>query len=168
MGTPASPLADRFWGKVGPADANGCRRWGGYHNPQTRYGQVTLAKADAEQFGSRIVTAPVLSATLTYGPRPEGMYVLHSCDNRACCAPEHLRWDTQAENNREAWERGCQASGEDHHQAKVSDEQVVAIIRRARAGESPYALADEFGMDFSTIYGWLRGEGRGRIERTAS
>jgi len=31
-------------------------------------------------------------------PIPEGMYVLHSCDNKICCEPEHLRLGTQAEN----------------------------------------------------------------------
>lgn len=32
-------------------------------------------------------------------PRPsEELYACHSCDNKQCVAPYHLRWDTQQEN----------------------------------------------------------------------
>lgn len=159
-GVPPQPLADRFWAKVSGPDANGCRHWLGYINPQTGYGQVSLAKDDAERFGSRIVTAPVLSCTLAHGPRPEGLVVLHSCDVRSCCEPSHLSWGTQQQNNREAWDRGRQLSGEDHHQARLTDEQVAEVVRRCRVGEHPKRLAEEFGVDWSLVYAWRRGEGR--------
>lgn len=37
---------------------------------------------------------------------PDGMYVLHSCDTRLCCNPRHLRPGTQAQNIKQAYERG--------------------------------------------------------------
>lgn len=160
MSRAALPLADRFWAKVAQADENGCRLWTGYRNPQTGYGQVSLAKADAARFGGRVATAPVVACTLTHGDRPHGLLVLHSCDVRACCEPSHLSWGSPSQNNREAWERGGQKSGAAHHQAKLTDAQAIDVIRRARNGESPHALAAEVGMEFSTIYAWLRGEGR--------
>lgn len=152
-----------FWGKVAPADENGCERWTGYINPQTGYGQHSIRKASRPAWGGqRTVTAPVVACTLAHGQRPEGMVVLHSCDNRWCCNPHHLRWGTQTENNREAWGRGRQADGERHHAARITDAQVAEVVGRAKAGERVLALASEYGIDPSNLYSWMRGEGRGR------
>jgi hypothetical protein len=37
---------------------------------------------------------------------PDGLHVLHSCDNRPCCNPAHLRAGSQRENVREAYDKG--------------------------------------------------------------
>jgi hypothetical protein len=40
------------------------------------------------------------------GPIPEGLYALHTCDNRWCVNPEHLYAGTQSENIRDCVTRG--------------------------------------------------------------
>ena len=37
---------------------------------------------------------------------PTDTLALHSCDNPPCCNPEHLRWGTNADNMRDAMDRG--------------------------------------------------------------
>ena len=37
---------------------------------------------------------------------PEGMYILHMCDNSSCCNPNHLYAGTQLDNMRDKRERG--------------------------------------------------------------
>lgn len=140
-----------------------CWRWLGYRNPASGYGQLSLATGERPLFGGqRIATAPVVACTLARGPRPAGLEVLHSCDERDCCNPRHLRWGTRAENNREAWTRGGQRRGEGHHQAKHSDTEVRDAIERVRAGETAKSVAADIGINHSTLCGWVRGRGRGR------
>lgn len=153
-----------FWIKVDDsAGPDACWPWDGCVNPRTDYGQQSIPKAERHAWGGqRTVAAHVISCTLAHGPRPDGMQVLHSCDNRRCCNPAHLRWGTQAENNREAWERGGQQSGERHHQARLTDAQVAEVVARAKAGEAVRDLANEYGVNWSVLYSWMRGEGRGQ------
>ena len=39
-------------------------------------------------------------------PIPDGLYVLHSCDNPGCCNPNHLRVGTAADNANDRETRG--------------------------------------------------------------
>jgi hypothetical protein len=47
-----------------------------------------------------------LAYILAKGEIPDGMMILHGCDNRKCCNPDHLRTGTAKENMQDAKERG--------------------------------------------------------------
>ena len=49
------------------------------------------------------VGAHILICTIHRGERPEGLHILHSCDNNRCLNPEHLSWGTPQENALDAW-----------------------------------------------------------------
>jgi hypothetical protein len=76
---------------------DGCILWRG---PTDRDGYGRL-----RSFGKRI-TAHRLSWMLHRGAIPAGLHVLHSCDEPACVAIEHLRLGTHAENMRDRGARG--------------------------------------------------------------
>jgi|SRR6185312_13275164 len=54
----------------------------------------------------RNVNSHVLAYEIFKGTIPRDMHVLHGCDNRRCCNPEHLRLGTHAENMKDKVVRG--------------------------------------------------------------
>ncbi len=78
-------------------------------------------------------------------PIPAGLVICHSCDNKLCVNPSHLRADTQASNNREAIERGRWKPniGIANGRAAINPIQ-VAEIRASK--DTQQALAARYGV----------------------
>ena len=90
-------------------------------------------------------------------PRPE-MQACHSCDNRACVNPTHLRWGTRLDNADDARRRGRIPLGEERPNARLTRVAVAEIKTRLRAGESGVAIAHEFRVHPNTIYSIRSGQ----------
>src|SRR5947209_19331427 len=90
------PLAERFWPKV--QKGSDCWEWkAGRKGGKFRYGIITIHSKD--ELAHRVAWK------LTNGPIPDGLWVLHKCDNPPCVRPDHLFLGTQEDNNRDAWEK---------------------------------------------------------------
>jgi hypothetical protein len=65
------------------------------------------------------------------GPIPEGLDVLHTCDERWCCNPDHLVPGTTQYNTADMWAKGRAASqlGENNGYARLSVDEVRQIRR---------------------------------------
>ena len=82
-----------------------------------------------------------------------GHHVLHSCDNRKCCNPKHLRLGTNQDNVTDRNSKGRQARGARQGNAKLTEKQVLEI--RAITGITQRAIADHYGVSEALI-GYIR------------
>jgi len=84
------------------------------------------------------------------GEIPEGLNVLHSCDNPKCVNPEHLFVGTDHDNMKDMAAKGRHfyPLAETHHRAKLKNDEVRAI--RA-SSQSHNQLAHAYGVTKRTI-----------------
>lgn len=140
-----------FWSIISISDPSECWPWAG---TKTRGGYGTF----------RGTTAHRVAFERANGPIPDGLVVMHTCDNPSCCNPEHLRAGTQQENIADMWAKGrngdLRVFGEHHGMAKLTFAKVQAIRDLYRQGSKQLALASDFGVAQSHISRIVRGENR--------
>lgn len=124
--------------------ATGCWEWQG--TLSNGYGRMFIgSRADGSRRAAR---AHRVSFAVFCEAVPEGLAVLHRCDNRACINPQHLFVGTWKDNadDRDAKGRGkplAHFSGERASNAKLTDAQ-VAMIRAS--GWPSSRVAPLFGV----------------------
>jgi HNH endonuclease len=97
---------------------------------------------DIHHFG-RHVLAHRASYESFNGPIPEGMFVLHSCDNRVCVNPAHLSLGTHSQNMADKMRKGRWAG---QGPPKLCKDTVVEIRRRRALGEELKSIAAAFDV----------------------
>lgn len=70
---------------------SGCWEWQGFRHAVPRHYGGTAHRGKSWR-------AHRLVFSLAKGPIPEGMIVMHSCDNPPCCNPDHLNLGTHLQN----------------------------------------------------------------------
>lgn len=90
-------IGDRFWSMVDKGDD--CWVWTGSVNKKG-YGQIATKR------GCRPLQAHRLSFEMHFGQVPDGLMVLHRCDNPPCVRPEHLFTGTAKENTEDMIRKG--------------------------------------------------------------
>lgn len=140
-------FADWFWSRLEEAPGD-CRVWLGGKN-EHGYGRIKRA--------GRQTRAHRVAYELAHGPIPEGLGVLHRCDNPPCCNPDHLYVGDQRANVQDAIERGRASPppllrGEDHPNSKIPDAELPVILARLAAGETQTAIARDYGVSQGAIW----------------
>lgn len=92
-----------------------------------------------------------LSYMLYVGPIPDGLDLLHSCNNPHCCNPAHLRAGTHTENMQDKVLANTQhrPTGGKNVKAKLSEEQVRLILADPRKVS---VIAAEYGVTRTNIH----------------
>lgn len=95
-----------------------------------------------------------LAYRLFVGEIPEGMLVLHSCDNPICFNPDHLYLGTHADHRRDMCLKGRANNprGEAVNSAKLTEDQVREIRHLYTEGFSQRKLAGMFKVNSATIH----------------
>lgn len=154
-----------FWSRVVKGD--GCWEWTGARSGG--YGTVAV--------GGRTVKAHRVSWEMTFGAIPDGLCVLHRCDNPGCVRPDHLFLGTVDDNNKDRAAKGRSRGvfdssaghpakkrrGEKHWQARLSDDDVRAIRARRASGALCDDIARDYGVNPATISRIARGVWRQEV-----
>ena len=136
-------LKERFREKLPPEserDPEKCMEWQGCLDGHG-YGQIFAGGNDR-----RKVAAHRFAWEFATGRKiPDGMCVLHDCDNPKCVNPFHLRLGTHAMNTRDMVERGRARGrppcGEAHGNVKVPDEMVREAVSLVKSGLTQMEVA---------------------------
>jgi hypothetical protein len=137
----------------------GCWEWLLYRD---RYGVV--------RYNGKLQKAHRVIYEILNGKIPDGMCVLHKCDNPGCVNPDHLFLGTQADNVGDMWKkdrhpRDCQA-GEKHSFSKLTEEQVLEIRKCYTWGISTISeMAIEHGVSYGQIWNIVRGRQWRHLEK---
>jgi hypothetical protein len=90
---------------------------------------------------------------LKYGHIPDGMCVLHKCDQPACCNPDHLFLGTRADNQKDMASKKRSTIGAKNRHAVLSESDVVHIRTMYDGGHySTAAIARLYGVHQTTIW----------------
>ena len=157
---PYSPetLADRIE-RRGPDD---CWNWKG---PSLRSGYGNAGSGFHRKFGT--ILAHRVAYLLAFGYLPEAPLVLrHTCDNRLCCNPSHMKPGSHEDNMRDMVSRGRSTKGrpgrkgEQHPRSKLSDREADAIRKMHQDGFSNRQIATRFPVSHVQVGRIVNGRSR--------
>lgn len=104
------------------------------------YGQVQMPDR------RRCYSAHRLAWEYYHGPIPDGLWVLHKCDNKICVLREHLFLGTHCDNMADCYRKGRLRPG-----SKLTPANVETIRSRIAAGEADRVIADDFNVRYKQI-----------------
>jgi len=142
-------LKERFEAKLVPGE-NGCLERTGYCD-RDGYGRIRVD-------GKTLKTHRV--AWMLHSGDMPSLYVLHKCDNRRCCNPEHLFLGTHADNSADKVSKGRQdrSGNSGRSRRKVDSDMSHFMFILAVEGHTQKAIGKRLGVSQETVSRYLQGE----------
>jgi len=113
--------------------------WGWKGRSSNRYGDL--------MFRAKREKAHRVSWIIHRGEIPNGLWVLHKCDNRVCSNPDHLFLGNHSDNMRD-----MAIKGRSRPRSVLNPEQVVKIRELLKIGVSPARIAKDYRVSNVCIY----------------
>jgi hypothetical protein len=136
-----------------------CWEWTGTRG-SNGYGMLTLRVDGKWRHG----LAHRIAYAVFIAPLPETGVIMHTCDNRGCVRPDHLRLGTQSQNIRDMFDKGRRSSdgyarGERSHKSSLTARD-VAQIKATYTGKygQVSALARVYGITPQAMTAIISGE----------
>lgn len=133
-------LDDRFWTKVDKRSPTECWEWNSNKNNKG-YGLFKVSAAVGNKLAHRLAFED------KNGRLAKGALVLHSCDNRLCVNPSHLRAGTHKDNVSDMDLRGRRVPPGLHGEAVPSSKFTENLIIRVRNDYVSGASAKTISVD---------------------
>jgi hypothetical protein len=142
-----------FEAAASQSETTACIKWP-FSVQSNGYGQIRL--------GSRVRRVHLLMCETIHGVQPSPKHeAAHSCGEKLCINPHHLRWSTHAENIADKLDHGTHILGERNKLAKLTEADARAILADKRNNAE---IAGGYGVHVSTIWaikhrktwGWLQ------------
>jgi len=143
-----------------------CWEWTGTRG-SNGYGMLTL-RVDGK-WGHGL--AHRIAYAVFIAPLPETGVIMHTCDNRGCVRPDHLRLGTQSLNIKDMYVKDRRdtsgyARGERSHKSALTDDD-VATIKASYTGKygEVSALARQFGVTSQAVWSIVKNGGWAHIAK---
>ena len=145
-------LIFRFLQKVKFSTPSACWIWQA-STVEDGYGQIRSGGT-----GSKMLKAHRVSWELRHGPIPNGMGVLHSCDNPPCVNPSHLFLGTPDDNQKDAVRKGRQTRGEKIARATTTERQAISVKTMFIRGMKQTTIGKALGLTKYVVSQIIRGK----------
>lgn len=111
--------------------------------------------------------AHIVAWELKNGPVPEGLFVLHTCDNPPCCNINHLFLGTKADNTADMFAKGRAyiRRGNDINTSVLTEDNVLEIYGLLDAGYSQREIGEIFDVSHTAIGHISRGRNWNHLYR---
>ena len=137
-------MRDRFWTKVRMGGSDECWNWTASVIPGRGggYGRFGIAQ--------KVFYAHRVAWEFVNGEVPDGLSVLHTCDNPSCCNPAHLFLGTQSDNMRDMWMKRRHSVA--NPRGRLTPKQVEVLREEWKRGRfTQKKLAMLFGVSQSSV-----------------
>lgn len=141
---------NRFWSKVDKTEH--CWNWTA---GKTKEGYGRFQVKGKTQKAHRISYELYHKKTI-----PDGLIILHACDNPSCVRPEHLSTGTVKDNVDDmfAKNRANKAKGSNHGSSKITERDVLIIRKMADEGAVQKTIGQTFGIGQQQVSNILTGK----------